>query len=165
MDYAHTHMELLFSSSHRQGPRLSLKQLTTNTEEDTSEEKGALFREICSLVESIVRSLDFQAIAVGSDSVANQCPAIVAFFKQALGTITNAKAEMSQQKELKNSHLQSYGLSLLIPTLTALFNHVGYHDSDVGRLLMQGQVLNYCRVIFQSLVEMATGVTPVFVGT
>lgn len=166
MDYAHLHKRLLFSSVHRHGSKLSLKQLTEkaqSAQEEASEEKGSLFREIHSLIEAIVRSLDLKAIVIGTGSVGDQCPDVVTFFKQTLETIKCAQSEMTQQKELKNSYLLSYSLSLLIPTLTVLFNHVGYRD--VSRLLMQGIVLNYCRVIFQTLVEMATGVTPVFVGT
>ena len=168
MDYAHTHQSQLFSSVHRRESKLTLtKQLTMKTinpPEDPSNEKGALFREIHSLIESVVWSLDLRAIVVGSGSVAEQCPSIITFFQQSLETIQSAKQEMAQQREIKtNSHLQSYGLSLLIPTLTVLFNHVGYHD--VSRLLIQGTVLNHCRAIFQSLIEMATGITPVFVGT
>ena len=174
MDYAHTHKFHIFSSIHRRSTH-SLSTLgrkasifkpqppPSATETSSSEEKGSLFREIHNLIESIVRSLDIQAIAVGSGSLAGQCPDIITFFKQALETVTTAKREMSQRKKLKNCHIQSYTLTLLIPALTTLFNHVGYRDTS--RLLIEGQVLVHCRLIFQNLVEMATGSTPIFVGT
>ena len=174
MDYAHTHKFNIFSSIHRRSSR-SLSTLgrratidraqppPTTPDASASEEKGSLFREIHHLIESIVRSLDVQAIALGCGSMAEPCPDILTFFRQALETVAAAKREMSQKKQLKNSHVQSYTLSLLIPALTVLFNHVGYRDTS--RLLIQGQVLVHCRLIFQNLVEMATGVTPIFVGT
>ena len=174
MEYAESHKKLLFGSIHRRESKLSLKLLaekeqntpagsSSSSSSSVSEEKGVLFREIYSLVEAIVPSLDFKGIVIGAGCVADQCHNVVVFFKQALETIKSAKLDMTQQRELKNSHLQSYCLSLLIPTLTVLFNHVGFRD--VSRLLMQGPVLNHCRDIFQCLILMATGVTPVFVGT
>jgi hypothetical protein len=167
MDYAHTHKTLLLSSVHKRSSRylftLSHKPSTEKTQQDpakdTPEEKGSLFREIHLLIESIVKCLDLRAVVVGSGSVAEQCSDIVTFFKQARETVESTKREMSQQRESKNSHLQSYTLSLLVPALTALFNHIGFHD--VSRLLIQGRVLAHCQAIFQSLVEMATGVTPI----
>lgn len=175
MDYAHTHKTVLFSSIHRRGKQSSVTSLyrtlstdkMTKTQQDTedlSEEKGSLFREIQLLIESIVKSLDLRAIVAGSGSVADHCPNIITFFKQAHKTVESTKSEMLRHNQLKkNSHLQSYTLSLLIPALTVLFRHIGFHD--MSRLLIQGTVLAHCRVIFQNLVEMATGVTPVFVGT
>ena len=110
-----------------------------------------------------MRCLDLQSVVLVSGCVVQQCPEVLTFFKQALETVDSAKREMSQQKEMRNSHVQSYTLSLLVPTLTVLFSHVGFRG--VSRLLLVGPVLVHCRVLFQSLLEMATGVTPIFVGT
>ena len=167
MDYAHVHKTELFKSVHRRASRLTLtRQLTPRTQlrpEEPPDEKGSLFREIYSLIEALVRSLDLRGIVVGSRSLADLCPGIVTFFQQAVETIRSTRNEMSRQRELKNTHLVSYGLSLLIPSLTTLFNHIGFHDTS--RLLIQRTVLTCCRITFQSLIEMATGVTPVYVGT
>ena len=163
MDYAHTHKRTLFSSIHRRGSKLIGK--TETVPDSSSHEKGALFRETHSLIEVIVRCLDLESIANLSGSVATECPSIITFFEQALATIINVKSEMTLQKELRHSHLQSYGLTLLIPSLTALFNQVGICENDGGCLLMKGTVLNHCDLIFRTLIEMATGATPVFVGT
>ena len=163
MDYAHTHKRMLFSSIHRRGSKLTGK--TETAPDNSSHEKGSLFRETHSLIEVIVRCLDLQTIAKPSGSVATECPSIITFFEQALDTISNVKSEMALQKQPTNSHLQSYGLTLLIPSLTALFNQVGVCENDGGCLLMKGTVLNHCNLIFQTLVEMATGAAPIFVGT
>ena len=169
MSYAHFNKRQLFHSIHRrESSTLLLKVLTgestanTKNQTSSSDEKGVIFREILSLVRAIVLSTDLKSVVTGKGGVADHCREIIVFFQQALDTINAMNLEMNKQQKLKNSPLQCYCLTLLIPALTVVFQHTGYEG--VSRLLMQGPVLKSCRDIFQTLVEMTTGATPVFVG-
>ena len=164
MEYAHSNRRQLFAGSPRPAELTDArKSLAEKLAPSVREDRGATFREIRSLVEVIATLLDLRGVAEDSSPLNSQCHGIVTFFQQAQKVISETQAEMNKQKELKDSDLQCYCLNLLIPALTALFSHVGYQGAS--RLLVQGEVLQACRQIFQSLVEMATGATPVFVGT
>lgn len=97
----------------------------------------------------------------GECLVSQNCSEIVDFFRQATSGI-NLTAKNIARMDTLDSQFHFYCLQVLIPSLTALFKHVGM--LRVGHLLIDGPVQNHCRYIFSNLVEMAMGTGPVYVG-
>ncbi len=86
---------------------------------------------------------------------------MVDFFRQATSGINLTTKNIAKMDSL-DSQFHFYCLQLLIPALSELFQHAGF--MKVGHLLIEGPIQNHCRYIFTSLVEMAVGTGPVYVG-
>ena len=91
----------------------------------------------------------------------NECNEMTNFFRQATTGIT-LTAKSINKLDKCDAQFTFYCLQLLVPSLTALFKHVGLHR--VGEMLIHGSIKEQCRLIFQNLVEMAMGTGPVYVG-
>lgn len=90
-----------------------------------------------------------------------ECNKMTNFFLQATTGIT-LTAKSINKLDKCDAQFTFYCLQLLIPSLTALFRHVGLHR--VGEMLIHGPIKAQCRYIFQNLVDMAMGTGPVYVG-
>ena len=90
-----------------------------------------------------------------------ECNKMTNFFRQATTGITLATESVNKLDKC-DAQFTFYCLQLLVPSLTALFRHVGLHR--VGEMLIHGSIKGQCRYIFQNLVDMAMGTGPVYVG-
>ena len=109
----------------------------------------------------IDNSYFYRSVAGENGFVGDNCSEMVDFFRQATSSINLTSKNIAQLNKL-DSQFHFYCLHLLIPSLTALFKHVGH--LGVGHLLVDGQIQSHCRYIFTNLVEMAMGTGPVYVG-
>ena len=91
----------------------------------------------------------------------SECSEMANFFRQATSGITLASKSINKLDKC-DAQFTFYCLQLLVPSLTALFRHVGLHK--VGERLIHGSIKGQCRYIFQNLVDMAMGTGPVYVG-
>ena len=92
---------------------------------------------------------------------ATECDEMTTFFREATTSIA-LTAKSINKLDKCDAQFTFYCLQLLVPSLTALFRHVGLHK--VGSRLIHGSIKTQCRYIFQNLVEMAMGTGPVYVG-
>ena len=83
------------------------------------------------------------------------------FFRLATSGIGLTVKNIAKMSAL-DSQFHFYCLHILIPSLTALFKHVGY--LKVGHLLISGPIKEHCDYILTNLIEMATSTGPVYVG-
>ena len=93
--------------------------------------------------------------------MSESCTEMVDFFRQATTGIGLTVKNIAKMNPL-DSQFHFYCLHLLIPSLTALFKHVGY--LKVGHLLINGPIQEHCHYILTHLIKMATNTGPVYVG-
>ena len=77
-----------------------------------------------------------RGIVQGGGGVAEKCEEVLEFFRQASSGI-HLTAKNIAKPDHVDTQFQFYCLNLLIPTLTALFSHVGLHSagkSIIGEL-------------------------------
>lgn len=94
-------------------------------------------------------------------NICDECGEIANFFRQATSGIVLTTKNINKLDKC-DVQFTFYCLQLLIPSLTSLFRHIGLHH--VGDLLIGGSIKGQCRYIFQNLVELAMGTSPIYVG-